>query len=158
MGVSGNTVRDLAARWSSDVVALNPGWLSSIMIGINDVWRQFDSPLQTEQHIALNDYARIYEELIRTTRPGLKGLILMTPYLIETNRADPMRMLMDRYWALVRKFAERYNAIFVDTQAAFDSVLTELHPMALARDRIHPNLTGHQILARAFLNAAGYGW
>ncbi|MFN8378973.1 MAG: GDSL-type esterase/lipase family protein [Anaerolineae bacterium] len=44
MGVGGNTVRDLAARWESDVTALNPDWLS-ICIGINDVWRQFDARL-----------------------------------------------------------------------------------------------------------------
>ena len=42
-GVSGNTSRDLLQRFDSDVVALNPDWVS-ICIGINDVWRQFDSP------------------------------------------------------------------------------------------------------------------
>ncbi|WP_295449168.1 GDSL-type esterase/lipase family protein [uncultured Thiodictyon sp.] len=51
-GVSGNTVRDLAAGWSTDVVALRPDWLS-IMIAINDVWRQFDARLLTEQHVIL---------------------------------------------------------------------------------------------------------
>jgi lysophospholipase L1-like esterase len=45
MGTSGNTVRDLAERWQTDVLDLEPDWLS-IMIGINDVWRQFDSPLR----------------------------------------------------------------------------------------------------------------
>jgi lysophospholipase L1-like esterase len=58
----------------------------------------------------------------------------------------------------VRELAERYQAILVDTQAAFDSVLAELHPMALAGDRVHPNLTGHMILARAFLKAVDYTW
>ena len=50
MGISGNTVRDLKARWDSDVVALNryPDWVC-VLIGINDVWRQFDSPNMTEQ-------------------------------------------------------------------------------------------------------------
>ncbi|TRZ53535.1 GDSL family lipase [bacterium] len=157
MGVSGNTVRDLAARWSSDVVGLNPDWLS-ILIGINDVWRQFDTRLQIEEHISLDEYARTLETLIRTTRPQLKGLVLMTPYFIEPNRADPMRAKMDEYAAVVRKLAERYQAILVDTQAAFDSVLAELHPMALAGDRVHPNLTGHMILARAFLKAVDYTW
>jgi lysophospholipase L1-like esterase len=157
MGVSGNTVRDLAARWSSDVVALHPGWLS-ILIGINDVWRQFDARLQIEEHIGLDEYAQTMETLIRTTQPQLKGLVLMTPYFIEPNRADPMRAKMDEYGAVVRKLAERYQAILVDTQAAFDSVLAELHPMALAGDRIHPNLTGHMILARAFLKAVDYTW
>lgn len=157
MGVSGNTVRDLAARWSSDVVGLDPDWFS-ILIGINDVWRQFDTRLQIEEHISLDEYARTLETLIRTTRPQLKGLVLMTPYFIEPNRADPMRAKMDEYAAVVRKLAERYQAILVDTQAAFDSVLAELHPMALAGDRVHPNLTGHMILARAFLKAVDYTW
>ena len=43
MGVSGNTTRDLKARWQTDVLDLKPDWLS-IMIGANDVWRQYDSP------------------------------------------------------------------------------------------------------------------
>ena len=47
MGVSGNTVRDLQKRWQTDVMDLKPDWLS-VCIGINDVWRQFDTPLQTE--------------------------------------------------------------------------------------------------------------
>ena len=42
-GVSGNTSRDLLARWERDVLALKPDYLS-ICIGINDVWRQFDCP------------------------------------------------------------------------------------------------------------------
>src|SRR5262245_14983449 len=55
MGISGNTVRDLKDRWSSDVLALEPDWLS-IMIGINDVWRHFDSPWQHEWHVPLAEY------------------------------------------------------------------------------------------------------
>ena len=47
MGTSGNTVRDLSARWQSDVLDLKPDWLS-VMIGINDVWRQYDLPAQIE--------------------------------------------------------------------------------------------------------------
>lgn len=157
MGVSGNTVRDLAARWPDDVVALNPDWLS-IMIGINDVCRQFDARLLTEQHVTLDEYARTLETLISAIRPSLKGLVLMTPYFIEPNRADPLRSLMDRYGAEVRRLAERYDALLVDTQAAFDRAMIELHPMALAPDRIHPHLVGHVVLARAFVKALDCGW
>jgi lysophospholipase L1-like esterase len=103
-GISGNTVRDLAARWQSDVLDLKPDWLS-IMIGINDVWRQFDASLQTEWHVSLDEYASILEQLVRTTQPQLKGLVLMTPYFIEPNRADPMRAMMDRYGDVVRQLA-----------------------------------------------------
>ena len=43
MGVGGNQVRDLEKRWESDVMDRHPDWVS-VLIGINDVWRQFDSP------------------------------------------------------------------------------------------------------------------
>lgn len=157
MGLSGNTVRDLQGRWQSDVLDLQPDWLS-ICIGINDVWRHFDTPLQPEGHVSLEEYARILETLVRTTRPTLKGLVLMTPYFIESNRADGMRAMMDDFGAVVRHLADTHDALLVDTQAAFDATLQHLHPMALAWDRVHPSRAGHMILARAFLQAIGYEW
>lgn len=57
MGTSGDTVRDLKGRWNTDVVDLKPDWLS-ILIGINDVWRQFDSPLITESHVYPDEYEK----------------------------------------------------------------------------------------------------
>jgi len=157
MGISGNTVRDLPGRWQSDVLDLQPDWLC-VCIGINDVWRHFDTPLQPEGQVSLDEYAQILETLVRTTRPTLKGLILMTPYFIEPNRADGMRAMMDEYGAVVRRLGETYDAVVVDTQAAFDVVLQHLHPMTLAWDRVHPTRTGHMILTRAFLQAIGYAW
>src|SRR5436309_12423487 len=65
-GISGNTVRDLKARWQTDVLDLAPDWVS-IMIVANDVWRQFDSPLQTETHVLLEEYDKSLEELVLTT-------------------------------------------------------------------------------------------
>lgn len=155
-GVSGNTARDLAARWRSDATALDPDWLS-IMIGINDVWRQFDQPLDSAQHVGLAEYAQTLESLVSAVRPSLKGLVLMTPYFLEPNDAEPMRAMMDRYGAAVRELAARHDAVFVDTQAAFAPIMRRLHPMALAWDRVHPNLTGHLILARAFLASVDGG-
>lgn len=157
MGVSGNTVRDLHTRWQTDVLELKPDWLS-ICIGINDVWRHFHSPNQPEWHVSLDEYTQTLDELLRTTQPSLKGLILMTPYFIEPNRTEPMRTMMDQYGAAVWQLAEKYQALFVDTQAAFDAALTDLHPMALAWDRVHPTHTGHMILARTFLKAIEYEW
>jgi lysophospholipase L1-like esterase len=157
MGVSGNTVRDLKSRWQSDVVDQAPDWLS-ICIGINDVWRYFHSPNQPEWHVPLDEYTKTLDALLRITRPKLKGLVLMMPYFIEPNRAEPMRKMMDNYGATVTQLVEKYQAVRVDTQAAFDVVLTALHPMALAWDRVHPTQVGHMILARSFLNAIEYKW
>jgi hypothetical protein len=52
---------------------------------------------------------------------------------------------------VVRRLAGKYQANLVYTQAAFDSVLTEVPPMELALDRVHLKPTGHiSILAQVF--------
>jgi lysophospholipase L1-like esterase len=157
MGCSGNTVRDLKARWQTDVFDLKPDWVS-IMIGINDVWRQYDCPLQKESHILIKEYEETLRELVKSTAPKVKGLILATPYYIETNRKDPMRATMDKYGAVVKKIAKENGAIFVDSQAAIDKALKTVYPGTLAWDRVHPNQVGHMILAKAFVDALGFKW
>jgi lysophospholipase L1-like esterase len=154
MGTSGNTVRDLKNRWQTDVLDLKPDWLS-IMIGINDVWRQFDSPRQPEGHVYAEEYESTLRSLVTKTRPTLKGLVMMTPFYIEPNSADPMRAKMDQYGAIVKKIADEVDAVFVDTQAAYNSALQHQYAGNLAWDRVHPGTTGHMILALAFLRGVG---
>lgn len=157
MGCSGNTVVDLKERWQTDVFDLKPDWLS-IMIGINDVWRQFDTPLQTEKHVLPERYGNILEELVAATKPTVKGIVLMTPYYIEPNPQDAMRARMDEYGAMVKKIAQKYNTVFVDTQAYFNEACKYVHPNAFTWDRVHPNRMGHMVIARAFMEAIGYQW
>ena len=157
MGTSGNTVRDLQARWQTDVLDLKPDWLS-VMIGANDVWRQFDSPRQTEIHVLPNEYEQTLDGLLAQTQPFVKNIVLMTPFYIEPNQADAMRARTDEYGAIVRRLSEKHGTLFVDTQAAFDEVLTAYYPATLGWDRVHPSLTGHMVLARAFLKAVEFEW
>ena len=150
MGVSGDNTRNLLARWKTDVIDLKPDWLS-IMIGFNDVWRQFDSPLQTEQHVYIDEYEKNLDELIKQSIYLVKGLVLMTPYYLEPNKNDAMRATMDKYGLIVKKLAQKYKVLLVDTQAAFDEFLKYYHPNYLTWDRIHPNNVGRMIIAKEFL-------
>jgi lysophospholipase L1-like esterase len=154
-GTSGNTVLDLKARWKRDVLDLKPDWLS-IMIGINDVWRQFDCALEPDNHVQPDVYEKTLRALVDATR--VKGLVLVSPYYIEDNRSDDMRKRMDQYGAIVAKIAKQEGAIFVDTQAAFNAVLKHLPSELFAWDRVHPGAAGHMILARVFLDAIGFEW
>jgi len=156
-GISGNTVRDLKARWQEDVLDERPDWLS-VMIGINDVWRYFDTPHMSERHVPIDEYEATLRELVGRTRDRLKGLVLMTPFYLEPDENEPMRARMDLYGRVVGKIASETGAIFVDTQAAFKRTLDALYPSVLAWDRVHPTLAGHMVLARAFLTAIGFDW
>lgn len=154
-GVSGDQIRHLKARWQTDVLDLKPDWVS-VLIGINDVWRQFDCPLQTEIHVPLDEYRQTYGELIEQTLPHVKGMILITPFYLEPNRKDPMRAMMDQYGQAVAELAGRYKQTFVDVQAAFDRLLEHYYPATIAWDRVHPNQMGSMHLARAILAATGF--
>lgn len=156
-GTSGNTVRDLKARWQEDVLDQQPQWLA-IMIGINDVWRQYDVPFIKEWHVYKEEYEDTLRKLISESKPKVKGLVLMTPFYLESNAQDKMRATMDEYGLIVRKLADEFGVHFVDTQAAFNPVLEQLYAATLAWDRVHPTAAGHMVLARAFLDAVGFQW
>ena len=156
-GISGDTVLDLEYRWQMDVLALEPDWLS-VMIGINDVWGRFSLLGSYGRDITEEMFAETLTELIQQVKPNLKGLVLMTPYYLESDRQDPLRSMMDHYGEIIKDIAESEKTILVDTQAYFDRVLKWTDPLQLAEDRIHVNLTGHMILARAFLKGIGFDW
>lgn len=157
MGVSGNTVVDLEARWREDVLDRQPDWLA-IMIGANDVWRQFDTPFIADWHVYPDRYEATLRKLVEETKPRVSELVLMTPFYLETNKRDAMRAKMDLYGEIVGKIAKDCGARCVNTQAAFDAVLQELYSATLAWDRVHPTQAGHAVLARAFLNEIGFEW
>ena len=96
-----------------------------------------------------------YEELIRTTLPHVKGMILMSPYYMEPNRQDQMRVRMEEYGAIVKKLAEKHGLTFVDLQAGWDRLFQHMHSTNIAWDRIHPNQTGCMYIAKQFLAAVG---
>ena len=154
MGISGNQVRDLKDRWQTDVFDLKPDWVS-VLIGINDVWRQFDSPQMPETHVSPEEFEQTYEELIRETLPRVKGMILMTPYYMETNTRDAMRARMDQYGAIVKELALKYDLTLVDLQAGWDRLFQHMHSTNIAWDRVHPNQTGCMYIAKQFLAAVG---
>lgn len=154
MGIDGNQVRDLKERWQSDVMDLKPDWVS-VLIGINDVWRQFDSPQMPETHVSPEEFEETYEELIRKTLPYIKGMILMTPYYMEPNRQDRMRARMDEYGDIVKKLTDKHGLTMVDLQAGWDRLFEHMHSTNIAWDRIHPNQTGCMYIAKQFLAAVG---
>ncbi|MDP4176993.1 MAG: SGNH/GDSL hydrolase family protein [Bacillota bacterium] len=156
-GINGNTIRDLKARWKNDVLDLKPDWVS-IMIGVNDAWRYFDCPLILENRVSEEEYRKTYEEMLSSIKPIVKGIVIMRPYMIETNKTDAFRSKVESFAQISRECAEKYDAVFVDTQKEFDEFSKVHYSAALSFDRVHPNTAGHMILAKAFLNAVKFDW
>lgn len=153
-GISGNTIRNLKERWQSDVLDLSPNYLS-IMIGVNDVWRKFDRPDETE-HVPLAEFETVYRELIAQTKAKVKKIILITPFLSEMDKSEPMMSMLLDYIAVVKKMAADENLLLVDIQTEIDKYLSDgIMPEIISGDRVHPSTVGSVIIAKAFLKICG---
>lgn len=149
-GIDGNTSRDLKERFQTDVIDLKPDWIS-ICIGINDVWRQFDTPSMPDCHVYPDEYEKNLEEMMLSVKDRVKGIFIMTPYYMETNKDDPMRKCMETYIEICKKLAEKHRCGLIDLQAVFDGYFQYRHSAYIAWDRVHPNQVGATLIAKAFL-------
>jgi len=156
-GISGNTSKNLLARYDRDVTELNPDWVS-ICIGINDVWRQFDSPAIISEHVYPDEYEKNLEEMIVKVKNKVKGIFILSPYIIEPNREDMMRKRMDEYVEICRKLSEKHGCIFVDFQKMYEDYCRIRHSSYIAWDRIHPNQIGATLMAREFLKHCDFDY
>ncbi|WP_162012677.1 SGNH/GDSL hydrolase family protein [Streptococcus sp. S784/96/1] len=159
-GISGNRVTDLSDRWNRDILTMNPDWIT-IMIGINDVWRHFDDAIfrkenQVTQEVFVSHYKEIIEKSL--SNQNVKGVILLSAFMIENNLSDPMRLKLDAYNYITKKLAEQYDLIYIDVQSYFDHFLVKTPSGVLSLDRVHPSLAGHTLIAKAWLDAVGFRW
>lgn len=156
-GISGNTSRALLQRFDRDVVDLKPDWVS-ICIGINDVWRQFDSPAIPDSHVLPEEYESNVEAMILKVKSNVKGVFILSPYIMEPNTEDMMRKRMDEYVSICRKLAEKHNCIFIDFQKMYEEYCQIRHSSYIAWDRIHPNQVGATLMAREFLKKCEFDY
>jgi lysophospholipase L1-like esterase len=154
-GVSGNTSKDLKVRWDKDIMSLSPDYVS-IMIGINDVWRHFDSVVRQERLIDKEQFGDNLRDILSGTVPSVKKVFLMTPVMFEINRDEPMFVMLREYDAVIQKIAQEFDQPFIDCQSCVDNILKYQHPYMFTMDRVHPNLPGHMILAKCFLDAVRF--
>ena len=151
-GISGNRVTDLVDRWQEDCIDLKPDWVS-IMIGVNDTWRAFDSGNPTDTA----SYANNYRSILEQTRDELGArLILVEPFVLpvpEDRKA--WRTDLDPRIHAVRELAREFNALLVPLDGIMAEAATHREPGFWAGDGVHPSNAGHALIAQAWLKAVG---
>ncbi len=102
-GRGGDITPALAARWQRDVLDLRPDWVS-LMIGINDSdpWRQ---PVNKHNLVSLDVFRATLDEIVARTLPAVRGMVLLTPFYLMTDRSHPYRSSVDEYVAAVKSVA-----------------------------------------------------
>lgn len=151
-GISGNTAKDLKARWDEDCIDLQPD-VVCILIGINDTWRMVDNngPVTTEQ------YEEDYRFILSRVRDELhSSLIIIEPFLLLANpELEKYRNDLDSKINIARKLAREFRAIYVPMDGIFAAASIDREPAFWAADGVHPTNAGHCLIAQTWLSAAG---
>jgi len=149
-GISGNTILDLANRWEDDVIYNNPD-LISILIGINDIHRVINK-FENWDEFTPENYRKRYDYLLKRTSEKLNcKIILIEPFYISTDRTNNFRgrVLKDieEYIEIVEEMSKKYGTYHLKMHRIYQKYLQYFEPEIFAPEPVHPNLTGHFLIA-----------
>jgi lysophospholipase L1-like esterase len=153
-GVSGDRVHNLIERYIDDILNIEPDFIS-IFIGINDVWRRYDSNDPSTLD-AFRDHYEYLLKMIRSHMPDTK-IMLIDPFVLNSlpDRAS-WREDLDPKIQVVREMAARYADHYLPLDGIMAANCTGRYTAKeLAEDGVHPSDIGHAVIAEAYLKTLG---
>lgn len=159
-GVGGDRILDVYARIIRDIIKVKPD-VMSLLVGVNDVWHDFDWNNGTGMKRFEKVYNMLFEELTEEL-PDTKFIILGAFVLhgsASENRPDqPDRYRLFRAGvaqvaAIEKAVAEKYGIRYIDLGKILDEEAAKLPARALSDDGVHPTEKGHEIITREWLKA-----
>lgn len=159
-GVSGDRILDVYARIIRDIIKIKPD-VMSLLVGVNDVWHDFDWNNGTGLKRFERMYNILFEELTEEL-PDTKFIILGA-FALEgsatqnrPDQPDRYRQFRDgvaRVAAIEKSVAEKYGIKFIDLGKILDEEAERYTAKALTGDGVHPTQKGHEIIKREWLKA-----
>ncbi len=149
-GIGGNRIYDLEARLQSDVLDLKPDMVS-ILIGINDTWRRYDSGTTS----SIEDFTESYRRILSALNDNGIGVMMLEPFLLpvpEDRRA--WRADLNPRIEASRDLAREFSVPYLPLDGAFAAASTQAPPDFWLPDGVHPSLAGHGLIATAWLEMA----
>ncbi|NDJ55303.1 MAG: SGNH/GDSL hydrolase family protein [Chloroflexi bacterium] len=152
-GINGDTTRDLLGRWQTDVIAEQPQWVL-IYIGVNDAWRLVEG--LDDEAVRVPEFLENYRSLLTQTRNESNArMILVEPFIAETDHTDPFRNVLSEYQEAVHQVAYDYALSVVKLQSAFDRGMIYQPWRYWTTDRVHPTDVGHTLIAKEIFKIIG---
>lgn len=153
-GISGNRVVDLYARLKSDIINLKPDYMS-ILIGVNDVWHEFEAQNGVDAEKYFKVYSMLVEE-IKEALPEVKIMILEPFTLKGTGNEryfDAFYQEVSKRAEKAKAIAEKYDICFVPLQEKFDEAAKLAPNNYWLADGVHPTTAGHELVKREWMKA-----
>lgn len=152
-GISGNRVVDLYARIKEDIINIKPDILS-ILIGVNDVLREYESQSGTEAEKFYKVYSMLVEE-IKCARPDVK-IFILEPFVLKGTATEnnwiEFRGEVEKRAEMARAVAQKFQVPFIKLQHKFDEAEKTAPSGYWLIDGVHPTAMGHELIKREWLS------
>ena len=147
-GKSGDRVMDLERRWEKDCIDIKPSILT-ILIGINDTWRRYDSKDPTSAKQFEDSYRSI---LTQAKKDKSMKLIIMEPYLLPVMQGqEEWTEDLDPKIQVTRKLAREFEALLIPLDGIFAQASSKVASTVWTPDGVHPTQAGHALITNAWL-------
>jgi len=149
-GIGGNRIYDLETRWTDDCIRLQPDWVS-ILIGINDTWRRYDSNVPSP----IVEFEACYRRLLERVKTETHArIIILEPFVLPVP-ADRERWRddLDPRIDAIRRVSRDFQALYIPLDGLFAAASTQQPPVNWANDGVHPTMAGHALISQAWIKA-----
>ncbi len=149
--------RRFEKRWKIDCIDLRPN-VVSILIGINDTWRKFDSNDPT----SVEDFERDYRFILDEVKKIGSKIVICEPYLIEsvkserTPNKEMWRADLDSKIHAIMKLAREYKAVFVPLDGLMTQFCSSEDSYFWSYDGVHPTVNGGLLIAKEWIKSVEF--
>ncbi len=154
-GVSGDRTADLLRRYDKDFLRIKPDVIS-IMIGINNTWRNFDS---NEAYCSAQQFEKEYEQLltqIKRDMPETKILIIEQFAFTAHPERTAWQKDLDEKRAVTRGLAEKYADWFIPMYDILTAAAEKDFDLyELSADGVHPAPQGYGVIVSEIFKGLG---
>jgi len=150
--VSGNRTCDLVKRWDYDTIQVKPD-ICTILIGVNDTWRRFDSDDPTSEEV----FEKNYREILEKNKNNNIKTVIIEPFMIFSNPINTEMYEKDliNKQPICKKLAEEYGCDFIPMHSIFQEACKKQEPRYWSWDGVHPAISGHFLIAKEILKLFG---
>lgn len=127
----------------------------SILIGVNDVWHEFNHANGVSNEKFEVIYDMIISEILKEL-PKIKIMIL-APYVVKgtatEEKWDEFKNEVAKRAETAKRIAEKYNLKYITLQDKFDTKANIVPEPYWTMDGVHPSYPGHELIAREWIKA-----
>ena len=149
-GIGGNRTSQLFDRFYKDAIEFQPDVIS-ILIGINDVWHRYNQHIATTDEQIILNYREILKRIKRETNAKI---VMLEPYILDTEPFAEIREDLDRLLPKIKALADEYADAYIPLHELFgEAMKTQPEPKYYSKDGVHPNDNGAEFIGKHYAEA-----